>query len=267
MVHELKDILDTLVIDLSETADESDHDFVIDLASRALGQLSRLDLDNPSQLIKGIGIATKTIDDITKYKDIAFADDSSSDDSWANDLFVDQNALEEMAAIASEFDRSGDKMLQKQAAVLDEILLTIGASKRHVANAKAAQDLEVAKIKAIAAKDQPDDLYGFAKKEHDRQIGREEAVKAIDDKVKRFRPLEAPLKTRTCPDHPGAQVARVAEDTWQCSLDKGLYNYESGFTTMNGHVVPGGSIMNQTIAFDRPSEFVSFDTRESRLNS
>ena len=94
-----------------------------------------------------------------------------------------------------------------------------------------------------------------------------DSIKAIDNSIKEYRPLEAPLSTRTCPDHPGAQIARVGEDTYQCSLDKKVYNYKGGFTTMKGNVIPGGDVSAQTQALgDRAIEHMSFDTRESKLN-
>ncbi len=183
---------------------------------------------------------------------------------------ISSKSLEEMTILASEFDKSGDPLLQKQAAVLDEILLTIGANKKTVSEAKSAQDLEVAKIKAARDESEPKskDPYTMVKAEHDKQNRVEEARKMIADKVKEYRPLEAPLMTRTCPDHPGAQMSRIAEGTFQCSLDKGIYNYQSGFTTMKGNRIPGGDVSNQTQALhDRPNEFTSFDSRESKLNN
>lgn len=179
---------------------------------------------------------------------------------------VTAQSIEEMAALASAFDKSGDELLMKQAAVLDEILLTIGANKRQVAEAKSAQDREIERIKSTAKKEDAEDPYTMVKAEHDKQMKVEEAKKQIADKVKEYRPMEAPLMTRTCPDHPGAQMARIAEHTYQCSLDKGVYNYQNGFTTMKGNKVPGSSVMNQTHGHDKPNEFTSFDSRESRLN-
>lgn len=180
---------------------------------------------------------------------------------------VTPESLAEMAAIASEFDKSGDPLLMKQAAVLDEILLTIGAHKGAVAAMRRAQDEEIARIKAEAAESKEGkDPYTLAKKVHDKSNNVAEAQAAIQ-KIKDYRPMEAPLNTRTCPDHPGAQMARVAESTWQCSLDKGIYNYENGYTTMKGNKIPGGDVSNQTQAlYDRPNEFTSFETRESKLN-
>lgn len=172
--------------------------------------------------------------------------------------------LDEMAALADAFDESGDPLLVRQASVIDEILLTIGANKAAVTQAKQAQDFELEKLRA--KQPAPEDVYSKAKKEHDRDNKVEESKKLIADAVKDYRPLEAGLSTRTCPDHPGSQMARIADQTWQCSLDKGIYNYQSGFKTMRGNVVPGGDVSNQTQSLhDSPSE-TSFDTRESKLN-
>lgn len=204
--------------------------------------------------------ASKTVDDYSKR---------GGDLGAIEDALVTPESLAEMAAIAAEFDKSGDPLLMKQAAVLDEILLTIGAQKAAAAAARRAQDEEIARLKALAA-DKEDggkkDPYTVAKKFHDKDNHVAEAQAAID-KVKEYRPMEAPLNTRTCPDHPGAQMARIAEHTYQCSLDKGIYNYESGYTTMKGNKIPGGDVSNQTQAlYDRPNEFTSFETRESKLN-
>ena len=174
---------------------------------------------------------------------------------------VKQDSLSAVAEMATLFDASGNKTLKRQAAAIDELLFTVAASKSQVAALKAAQDKEVAKLKS-----QQKDLYSFVKKEHDKQNKVEDAKKSMEDKVKQYQPLEAPLMTRTCPDHPGAQMARIGEGTYQCSLDKGVYNYESGFTTMKGSKIPGTSVLNQSMGHDRPNEFVSFDSRESRLN-
>lgn len=175
-------------------------------------------------------------------------------------------ALDEMAVLASEFDDSGDPFLMKQASVIDEILLTIGTNAKAFAAAKQAKEAEIEKIRERARNPETKE-YTLVKAEHDRQNNVEEARKAIADRVKDYRPLEAALSTRTCPDHPGAQMGRIAESTYQCSLDKGIYNFQSGYTTMKGNKIPGGDVSNQTQAMhDRPNEFTSFDSRESRLN-
>lgn len=174
--------------------------------------------------------------------------------------------LASLATLASELDKTGDPVLVRQASVLDEILLTIGASKSQVAALKAAQDEEIKKIKA-QAESKLEDPYVIAKQLLDKYNNIDEAKKALNG-IKTYRPMEAPLNTRTCPDHPGAQMSRVSEGTYQCSLDKGIYNYYGGYTTLNGNHVPGGTVSNQTQSlFDRPNEFTSFETREGKLNS
>lgn len=231
---------------LSELVDDRDEPFIASIARGCL-QVTE----------DALRSAVRTI---TEYND--------GDLGSVEDSLVTPESLTEMAAIAAEFDKSGDPMLMKQAQVLDEILLTIGAQKEAVAAAKRAQDEEITRLKSLAAEkeDNKKDPYTVAKKFHDKDNHVAEAQAAID-KVKEFRPMEAPLNTRTCPDHPGAQMARVAENTYQCSLDKGIYNYQNGYTTMRGNKVPGGDVSTQTQALhDRPNEFTSFETRESKLN-
>jgi hypothetical protein len=166
-------------------------------------------------------------------------------------------ALEEMAAVAQAFDESGDELLKKQASVLDEILLTLAAPKNAIHEHKKAEDDRIEQLKK---------KYKDTKEQQDENIKVSDAIKAIEKSpyYKEYRPLEAPLSTRTCPDHPGALVARVGEHTWQCMLDKKIYNYDAGFTTMNGNKVPGGNVESQTpMQWDQGS--MVFDTRESRL--
>lgn len=177
--------------------------------------------------------------------------------------------IAEMGALASEFEKTGDPVLMKQAELIDEILLTIGTPQGAFATAKQAQDIEVSRIKERNKRDDDKSRnpYTMVKAELDKQNNVEETRKMIAEKVKDYRPMEAPLNTRSCPDHPGAQMSRVAEHVFQCALDKAIYNYETGYTTMKGNKVPGGDVANQTQAlFDRPNEFTSFDTRESKLN-
>jgi hypothetical protein len=178
-------------------------------------------------------------------------------------------ALEEMAVVAEEFDRSGDPLLEKQASVMDEILLTIGANKTEVDALKKSQEAKIEKLKRAEKEEdkKTDDLYTKAKKEHDKDNRVEEAKKMIADKVKSYRPLEASLQSRSCPDHPGVGMTRVGDGVFQCSMDNKMYNYDAGYQLYNGDSVPGGDVANQTRSFgDYMNESISFDTRESRLN-
>lgn len=176
-----------------------------------------------------------------------------------------EEALETLAALAGEFDKSEDPELVRQASVFDEILRTIGGKeafqKAKEAEAKKYEDLRKSEKEAER------DPWNFVKEEFDKQNSVAETQKAVKEQVKQYRPMEAPLQTRYCPDHPGAQMARVAEHVYQCSLDKAIYNYQAGYTTLKGNKVPGGDLSLQTVGLnDLPPDHVSFQTRESRLN-
>ncbi len=177
-------------------------------------------------------------------------------------------SLEEMVILANEFDKSGDPLLQKQASVLDEILLTIGAPKGIIAAYKKAEEDEIDKLRAKYRTETREKLYEAPKKKLDEEMKTADAIKEIKDTIKEYRPLEAPLSTRTCPDHPGAQMSRIGENIFQCALDKQIYNHESGYTTMRGNVVPGSTVSNQTQNLNDLSHISNsiFDTREARLN-
>jgi hypothetical protein len=170
---------------------------------------------------------------------------------------ITPEALEEMAAIAQAFDESGDELLKKQASVLDEILLTFATPKGLIYKLKQAEDDRIEQLKK---------KYKEVKPQHDEINKVSDALQDIEKSpvYKQYRILEAPLSTRTCPDHPGALVARVGEHTWQCQLDKKVYNYDSGFTTMQGNKVPGGSVDQQTPNYHDMGHMI-FDTRESKL--
>jgi hypothetical protein len=173
---------------------------------------------------------------------------------------ITSESLEEMAAVAAAFDASGDELLMKQASVLDEILLTIAAPKNAVLQARLAQDKKIEDLKKVREE------YTEPKKVLDEKLADQKKTIEDSDAMKTYRPLEAPLQTRYCPDHPGAQMARVAESTFQCDMDKKVYNFEAGFETLKGNKVPGTSVENQTPSTTELSNTM-FDTREGRLNA
>lgn len=166
-------------------------------------------------------------------------------------------SIEGLASIANVFDASGDEELKKQASVIDELLLTIAAPKNALAERK---DLEEQRLIELQKK------YKNPQKELDEINKVSDSQKTIDksNMTKEYRILEAPLSTRYCPDHAGTQIARVGEHTWQCELDKKVYNYDIGFELTNGSKVPGGDVSKQTPATDMPYHSI-FDTREGRL--
>lgn len=170
---------------------------------------------------------------------------------------ITPEALDDLAALASAFDASGDPGLKKQASVLDELLLSIAAPPP-----AQRQDLLDARTDEIKKK------YEDPTKELASLNKTDESHKAIDKSglTKEYKIMEAPLSSRYCPDHPGVQIARVGEHMWQCELDKKSYNFETGFSLNNGSRVPGGDVSQQTQAVSVPYHAI-FDTREGRLGA
>jgi enamine deaminase RidA (YjgF/YER057c/UK114 family) len=170
---------------------------------------------------------------------------------------ITPESVEELANLATALDESGDPALQKQASVIDELLLTVASPPDAVAQ---RQDLLDKRLEEVKKKyEQPrKDLSEVNK------IADSEKLIEKSNMTKQMDILEAPLSSRYCPDHPGAQMARVGEHMWQCELDKKIYNFETGFTLNNGTKVPGGDVSNQTKAFDVPFYNI-FDSREDRL--
>jgi hypothetical protein len=165
--------------------------------------------------------------------------------------------LDEMAAVALAFDESGDELLQKQASVLDDILLTLAAPKNAVAEAKKVADDRIEQLKKN---------YQDTKKKQDEMNKVSDTLAKIEKSPvsKKYRILEAPLSTRVCPDH-FCQIARVGEHRWQCTLDGKIYDYDAGFTTLDNNKVPGGSPSEQSKMDQHSSGEVIFDTRNQRL--
>ena len=198
-------------------------------------------------------------EELTKYSD--------SIDNILNLLSKKENLdddLDNAAKLASVLDNSGDDKLQKIASVLDEILLTIGAPKGAVQNIKSAEEAEIEKLREKYRKPSPD---FFTPGNEPKQKLADEYNKEIEDKIKVYKPMEAPLSARACPDHAGVMLMRVGDHVSQCPLDKKIYNYETGYTLMDGSKIPASSVQNQTANLaDHAVEHVSFSNREQRLN-
>lgn len=176
-----------------------------------------------------------------------------------SESLITEESIQEIANLATALDASGDPALIKQASVLDELLLTVASPPNALKDKKAAEDKKIDEIKK---------KYHKAKEELDETHKIADSIKAIDksDMTKEYRILEAPLSTRYCPDHPGAQISRIGENFWQCELDKKTYNFEIGFELNNGSKVPGGDVANQTHGLSNPTESI-FDTRSGRLGT
>ncbi len=172
---------------------------------------------------------------------------------------ITPESIEELANLAAALDSSSDPALKKQASVLDELLLSIAAPPNAYAERKDLQEQRLVELKKKY--EEPRESLRKSNKIADSE-------KKIEQSpfTKQYDILEAPLSTRYCPDHAGAQIARVGEHMWQCDLDKKVYNFETGFTMENGSKVPGGDVSQQTQSLNAPNHAI-FDTREGRLGT
>lgn len=171
---------------------------------------------------------------------------------------ITSEKLDELAAVAAAFDESGDELLMKQASVLDEILLTFAAPRNALAAAKHMEDDRIEQLKK---------KYKDTKVKQDEMNKVSDSVKDIEKShdYKKYRILEAPLNTKYCPDHAGVSTIRVGEHRVQCPMDHKIYDYETGYTTLDGNKVPGGSVSEQTKVMQHENGHTVFDTRNQRL--
>jgi hypothetical protein len=166
--------------------------------------------------------------------------------------------LDELVAVANAFDESGDELLMKQANVLDDILLTLASPKNAVAVAKQMEDDRVEQLKK---------KYKDPKVKQDEMNKVSDSVEKIEKSpsYKKYRVLQHELDTRYCPDHPGVSVIRVGERRVQCPMDHKIYDYMTGYTTLDGDHVPGGDVSEQTKIMQHENAHTVFDTRSQRL--
>jgi len=90
------------------------------------------------------------------------------------------------------------------------------------------------------------------------------------DKAKETKKEAAPhgaLQTRYSPDLVGVQMARIGDGVYQCPVTGKIYNFETGYTDMDGDYHPGSSVSAQTpdsTGYSIPHRI--FDSREQILN-
>ncbi len=175
--------------------------------------------------------------------------------------------LDEIAALASAFDESGDPLLKKQASVLDELLLSIAAPKNAAREARKVSDDEVNRIREERSKTRREEAYEEPRKAHADMNNAKEQAKAVAKQVKRYRPLEAPLQTRYPPDRPGGQMTRITDHVYQDIVTGIVYDFKAGYTTQKGNEVPGSSVENQTrqLGDARNQSTSLFETRQSLM--
>lgn len=143
------------------------------------------------------------------------------------------DVLDGLNSIASEFELSDNPDLVRKASLLEDILLTITSTVEEQAKFKSAVQKKIEDIKKKS-------------KEAGSVIKAESAAEKETPKNKELRPLEAPLTTRHCSDHPGVMLVRISDGVFYCPLNGKQYDYNSGFTTENGHKVPATSVKGQS---------------------
>lgn len=167
--------------------------------------------------------------------------------------------LEEMAAIATEFAKSDDHLLQKQAGMLDDLLVILADRSDLLMSSKKAEDQRLEELK----KKYQDTLE--RQKEND---GIKEAEKAVEKSpaMREYRSQEAALSARSCPIHFGVSLAKLGDGPrWQCPVDGKILDFSEGFQLENGNRVPGGDVNNQS-QFGWGSEYNTFNSDDSRAS-
>ena len=236
---------------------------VLEIAQDLSESLNEPDiLDHVASLCFDVSSKLKELITVVKDK----KEEEKSEVEHSDEISLEK--LESLAALADEFDSSDDEFLQKQASVIDEILLTIGADRNYIKNFKAAEDAEITKLRDARREAEIKEKYSDIKDIKDKQNGVAEAKKVIEEKIKKYNPLEASLSTRHSPDMPGVSLIRIGDGIFQCPVTKKIFNYNTGFTTARGNKVPGTSVEEQTRYFgdkDVQGHYM-FSTREEALN-
>jgi hypothetical protein len=173
--------------------------------------------------------------------------------------------LDELAAVAKAFDESGDPLLRKQASLLDEILLSIASPRGLIARAKKSREDEINKLRAEMRIKSREAAYEAPKQALDKMNLVKEQSSAVDEQIKRFMPLEAPLQTRYSPDMPGGHMTRITDHIFQDIITGKTFDFRSGYKTIKGNEIPGGDVANQTreLGDHRNIGHAMFETRES----
>lgn len=189
-----------------------------------------------------------------------------ADDMDKNASFeVSPEYLDELASLASFFDKSDDPALKKHASVLDELLLSIAAPKNAIAQARKVTDDEINRLRDKHRQLKDEEAYVKPREELHQMWSSEAQAKAVDQQVKQYIPLEAPLQTRCPPDRPGGQMTRITDGVYQDIATGIIYDFKNGYTTQKGNKIPGGSVENQTrqLSDSRNYSTSVFQTRDS----
>jgi len=140
------------------------------------------------------------------------------------------DALENLVSMANEFDNSGDPDLLKKANLIDEIFITMSSNIEEQEKFKLAMDLKIENIK---------------KRSKNKETQKKSEASIDDTDNNSYRPLQAPLSTRSFPGKPGQMMVRISDGVWY-DIDSGeQIDFKTGYN-LDGKKVPGTSVENQT---------------------
>lgn len=103
----------------------------------------------------------------------------------------------------------------------------------------------------------------FAKKDENMPKYDVNTINRIERKYPDMSPYAPSMSTRSCPDHNGIQMKRIAEGTFQCELDGRAYNWNQGFKDYSGNVYQSAPITS--VDFPDTQERI-FETRQMATN-
>lgn len=170
-------------------------------------------------------ILKKAIFDIQLTSGIEFEPEQPESAEGVDKVAV---ALSKLQSVADTLDSSEDETQTKTASVLDEVLLILANTVQEKENFKKNYEAKIESIKNAAN-------------------GKEVKEPAKKEEYKNFkRILQEPLSARHCPNCPGSSLGRIEEGVYGCPNCRQKFNYQEGYTKLNGAQVPGGSVNNQT---------------------
>ncbi len=194
--------------------------------------------------------------------------ESVADDMEAKAEFrMTEQQFDEMVETIKAFNESGDDLLKKQASVMEELLLSIAAPKNAAQQVRKVTEDEVNRLREERRRARGEEAYIKPRQEHHDMWNSAAQAKAVEQQVKRYVPLEAPLQTRYPPDRPGGQMTRITDHVYQDIVTGIIYDYKAGYTTQKGNKIPGGSVENQTrqLGDYRHQSSALFETRDSLM--
>lgn len=209
----------------------------------------RIQLAHSDSVDKLLGAIDAFVKDIGKQVDMTRYD--RADDKMAM-------TLDQLSKIADELDGVGatkeadmiDRFIEKHADIMD-----------YSEDRKEEGDTEQSK--------RYDDKHhhSLLTREPKRDQERVDREGRKEHHVNTYKPHEGHLSQRDCPEHLGTMLGRVGPGVYQCPRDGAIFNWETGYTTLDGKQVPGGSVAAQTpdsTGYAIPHRV--FDSRDKVLN-